>query len=837
MTPERWQRISSLFDGALARPNPTERDRYLSEACQDDPTLRVEVDRMLEADTGGLVDRFPDILRQAPVAADGGTAQVTAGPYILEEEVGRGGMGSVWRARRGDGSFHQIVAVKLIRRGMDTDDVIRRFAQERQILSLLDHPNIARLLDGGATSDGRPYLAMEFVDGKGLLEFARDLPVARRLELFLTVCGAVQHAHSHLVIHRDLKPGNILVRADGEVKLLDFGIARIVEPSAGAGPEPSYTVTVMRMLTPAYASPEQIAGRPLSTATDVYSLGKVLRVLCPAEETQGGDIDAVVAKATREEPEGRYHTVQAMADDVRRHVEGRPVEARAGVWSYRVSKFVRRNVWPVAAVTGLSVAILGGLAYVSVQNRRIERARDRAENVSNFLRELFSSADPERNQGNRVSTRELLDLGAARLRTISDPQERVALLDTTAEAYFNLGLYEKASQMLREVLAIEPENARVYAMLAESEAYRGASHAGEAEAAGARAVELSANANAADRARVYWRRCNQLHQMTKYGPAIEACATADRLAAALAPAERAAIAIAYGIALADGSKLAEAEGAYGRALSPGLPDSTKAQALTSLASLYFRQGKFQEAELRFREAITVKRRLYPEGHLELARSLNNHANTLVSVKRHDAAVPIYEEAHAMYRKVLGPESSDLASSLSNLAVAYSQSGRLLEAERICAEVVGMQSRTIGAGRLPHISAQMKHGAVLLEMGQSQRGVKLLEEALANIAKLTPAPATQAGYARVLLAQGLLDTGKPGRAEVLGREAKAAFQPVLQPGHWMLQHNDIVLAGALARSGRKGDAQKLMEPLVAANEARSAKGWWTELAKRYYLESR
>ena len=815
------------------------RRRYLDEACQgDDATLRSEVDRMLDADTGGLIQRFPEILRNSEGEADRdeGQGEVTAGPYILEVEIGRGGMGSVWRARRVDGAFAQLAAVKLIRRGMDTDDVLRRFTQERQILSLLDHPNIARLLDGGATSDGRPYLAMEFVDGKGLLEYAKDLGLARKLELFLTVCGAVQHAHNHLVIHRDLKPGNILVRSDGEVKLLDFGIARIVEPSAAASAD-SNTVTVLRMLTPAYASPEQIAGRPLSTATDVYSLGKVLRTLCPVEETgAGGDIEAIAAKATREEPEARYRTAQAMADDVRRHLEGRPVEARAGAWSYRLSKFVRRNAWPVAAASGLSLAIVGGLAYVSVQNRRIERERDRAENVSSFLRELFSAADPERNQGNRVSTRELLDLGAARLPTIADPQERVALLDTTAEAYFNLGLYEKASRLLREVIAIEPNNAKAHAMLAESEAYRGAAYAKEADAAGARAIELSANAPARDQARVYWRRCNQLHQMTRYGPAIEACAAADRLAVS-AVAERASIAIAYGIALADGSKFADAEAAYQRALALQPPDSTKAQALSSLASLYFRQGKFAEAEVRFREAIAVKRRLYPEGHVELARSLNNHANTLVSIRRHDEAVPIYQEAHEMYRKFLGAESSDLASSLSNLAVAHSQAGRLSEAERICAEVVGMQARTIGAGKLPHISSQMKHAAVLLELGRAQAGVKLLEEAMSSIAKLTPAPATQAGYTRVLLAQGLLDTGRASRAEVLAREAKTAFQPVLKPGHWMLQQNDIVLAGALVRTGRKVEARAMLSPVVAANETRGAKGWWAELARRYYLESK
>lgn len=249
------------------------------------------------------------------------------------------------------------------------------------------------------------------------------------------------------MIHRDLKPPNILIRLQGDVKLPDFGIAKLLEA------DDSPTVTEMRMLTPAFASPEQHAGFPISTATDIFSLGRILAALISGKPHR--DLNAIIAKATRPEAGQRYPTAGQFAEDIRRYLKGQPVEARSGVFAYRAARFLNRYAVAVVAALVLFAATSGVAVYVALQKRNVEIERDRAENVSRFLRELFSSADPERNQGNRISTRDMLDLGAARVRSITDAGSRLPLLDTMAGAYFNLGLYEKSVGLYRELVESE----------------------------------------------------------------------------------------------------------------------------------------------------------------------------------------------------------------------------------------------------------------------------------------------------------------------------------------------------------------------------------------------
>ncbi len=414
---ERWRRTRELLDGALAEP-PHARARWLEEAAPGDPELQAEVLALLARirDDDPFLEEPPTLVGipfgDAEGAGSVGGADTSAspggdfdrvGPYRLVRRVGEGGMGVVWEAERADDAFRKRVAVKLVKRGMDSEAVLRRFHREREILARLEHPNIARLLDGGIAPDGRPWFALEFVEGRPVTEVCVEggLPEAERLGVFREICGAVQFAHRNLVVHRDLKPSNILVGPDGVPKLLDFGVARLLDPEASAeGGQDDLTRIGGRPLTPAYASPEQVAGRPVTTATDVYALGVVLHeILAGTRPAEGGGVAAslprelgtIVQMAIREDPDRRYPSAWELSEDVRRYLEGFPVVARADTPGYRVRKFMGRNRVAVGAgALGVLAMLLGGSAAI-VQGRVAVEERTRAEARAADLRALSTS--------------------------------------------------------------------------------------------------------------------------------------------------------------------------------------------------------------------------------------------------------------------------------------------------------------------------------------------------------------------------------------------------------------------------------------------------------------
>jgi eukaryotic-like serine/threonine-protein kinase len=852
MDSDLWNRVSSLASEALDLPE-AEREAFVRQRCGSDPAALEAVLDMLaaEREMGDFLGEPIDLDEDPPAEA------ASFGRYKVIREIGHGGMSIVYLAERHEENFDQRVAIKLL-----LHQAFRSLPEtEIGILAGLEHPNIARFLDAGIAPSGLRYLVMEYVDGIPCNEYCHTLKDDRqRLRLFLQICAGVAHANRSLVIHRDLKPGNVFVTKDGVVKLLDFGIAKVLSSVQAQ----DQTVGI-RAFTPDYASPEQILGEPTTTATDVYSLGVLLCELLgghrprdlstlPTAEAVSivqteitsvplqGDLALIARKALRRDPTQRYESASALAKDIERYLAGLPVEARAPSWTYRASKFISRNRYPVAAATAVLAAILGGLGYVAFQNRQIERERDRAENVARFLKDLFAAADPERNQGTRLTAKELLDLGANRVRSISDPKSRAALLDTMGEAYFNLGLYEKAESLYAEFIASKPEPARLshaLAIIAEAQAFRGRFK--DADVTGARAVALSAGLGPGDRAVILQRRCNQQFQSTDFKAAIESCKEAWRVAeqSSLNAIDRADIGSSLGTALLESAQFKESEQAFQDALRLARSNaaeplnSASAQALGNLAVLYFRQGRFQEAEQSNREAVEIKRKLYPDGHLELARSLNNLANNLATLNRSNEAIAIYQEAHGYYRKALGPESSELASSLSNMAIAYSTSDRLELAEKIMAQVIDMQARTIGEYKLPHISSLIKYASLTIERGKMTETIAVLEKALAAADKLDPQPKVQSGYGRLLLAQSLLESGNPARALVVAREGEAILRPILRPGHWMLEHTDIAIGGALVATGKKADGLKLLQPFLTdeVKKKRNAKTWWLEAARR------
>ena len=417
MTPERWKQVRDVFDRA-AEAGAGDREKLLARECGEDEELSREVRSLLaSSEAAGEFLEVPavDQVRRVAPWPDAPLPD-RIGPWVIVQELGHGGMGTVYLGVRADEGFRLTSAVKLVRRGMDSDFILRRFRTEREILAGLDHPRIARLLDGGSTSDGLPYFAMEYVEGRHLLDdcSARSLDVRRRVELFLEVCDAVAYAHRHLVVHRDLKPSNILVTPEGSPKLLDFGLARLLQPDAREGGE--RTETVFRLLTPDYASPEQVRGERITTATDIYSLGVVLyqllagrspyrlsgnssgeaiaRAVCEQEPERPGvsrDLDNIVLMALRKEPERRYESVAAFADDLKRYLAGRPVVARKDTLGYRTARFMARHKAGTAAAAAGAFVLFAAMAAAVYQARVATRERAAAEERLREVRELTNS--------------------------------------------------------------------------------------------------------------------------------------------------------------------------------------------------------------------------------------------------------------------------------------------------------------------------------------------------------------------------------------------------------------------------------------------------------------
>ena len=502
VTTARWRQVKEILYAA-SQIDGSGRERYLAEQCGDDVSLRAEIEDLLVA-----VEESGRFL-ETPPRAFLDFEEMQIGPYRILDEAGRGGMGVVYRALR-DGDYQQIVAIKLVRAELANQSLTERFRIERQTLALLNHPNIARLLDGGATADGRPYLVMEWIEGRPIHQYCREqgLTTRQRLELFLLVCDAVAHAHRNLVVHRDLKPSNILITTEGQPKLLDFGIAKVFSMEE-TEPEATLTLAGARPLTPEYASPEQVRQEAVTTATDVYSLGAVLyelltgaqahrietrtpgaieRAVCgstplaassvtgpdgvPRRELRG-DLDNILAKALEKDPARRYPHVDEFAADIRRHLECRPVLARPASLAYRVSRFARRNKLLVGSAAAVLVALAGGLGMALWQAHRARVEQDLAEQRFQLARQLAGSVLYEFHDGIRdlqgslkvqqlvlQRSLEYLDKLAAGARTnpalerdLANGYERVAEL-AGGGGISNLGRDQEALHTLRKALEL-----------------------------------------------------------------------------------------------------------------------------------------------------------------------------------------------------------------------------------------------------------------------------------------------------------------------------------------------------------------------------------------------
>ena len=680
MTPERWQEVDRLLS-QTRRQAPAERDTFLDQACGTDAELRREVESLLAFD-----DR-PSLMDQPVfnVHADDPDIGFRIGPYRTLELLGRGGMGAVYLAARQD-DYSRRVAIKLIKRGLASDEILRRFEQERQILADFDHPGIARLLDGGTTDDGRPYLVMEVVDGEPIDRYCdrRRLDIDRRLDLFLQVCAAVHMSHQHLVVHRDLKPSNILVtEIDGEPvpKLLDFGIAKALEedPARGLETEPGQAPLTLK-----YAAPEQVQGERIGTAADTYALGillyellagrhptglenpstlahtEVLRRICETppklpslavgaddEEAQAratnprrlkrrlaGDLDAIALKALRKEPARRYGSVIELSEDIRRHQAGLPVPARQGTWIYRASRFVRRHRVGLAFVALVGLFALSGMA---LWLKAREEAR-RADHIFDVLVEVFDTWDPDRRPESLPESLE--DIRARYLESPSlSPQQRAKLADVLGRTYHKMGSFEPAHELMTEAL----DAWRVY-------------DDGDSPQMAKRLNNLAAFSRELGRDDEAERHLREALEMRRR-------LGQDEVALIKNMNNLASVLMGRGA-------FDEAEELYrqGLELRQGRGDeaATAASLQLSAGPAYLR-GDFETAEPLYRQALELRRRVLGPEHTRTAQTLDGLANVLAAQGRLDEAEPLYQQALAIRRAKLGPHNVRVAAIERNLA--------------------------------------------------------------------------------------------------------------------------------------------------------------------------
>lgn len=865
LTPDRWQRIDRLFEAALDEP-PDRRLEWLARACEGDSELYDAVARLLskvetaEKALGESVTDYADTVLAELASARPGASEGDGplplggrvGAYRLLEEIGRGGMGTVYLARRDDAEFEKRVALKLVKRGMDTDDILLRFRYERQILASLEHPNIARLYDGGATEDGRPYLVMEYIEGVPITRYCDEarLPIDARLRLFADVCRAVQFAHQNLVVHRDIKPSNILVQPDGTVKLLDFGIAKLLDPAA-AGPAPE-TRAELRMFTPEYAAPEQRTGEAVTTAMDVYSLGVLLFELLTGRRPEGaaetarpsavverrpnrasgdadgrttrgadadspdelaqrrgttperlrrrlrGDLDSIVATALARDPARRYASAGQLLADVERHLAGFPVEARGPSLRYRAASFVRRHRVGVAAAAAVVLSLFGGLGAALWQADRAARERDearieraRAEQVAGFVIGLFAAADPFTPERlDTLRARDLVARGVERLRTelADQPEVRVRTLATLGEVYTNLGLYGEAEALLEEALAAIPS-----------------SPAGLRE----RAAVLTFLAEVADR------RGGSVAVDTLTEAVLSIYATQG-----WAPDSVYASVLSYrGGALGVLGRHEEAVAHHEEALAlvrRWEPDGQRyAAMLNNLASYYANIDEHAKAEPLLREAVEIDRRIFGPDHPQLAAVYNNLASSIHYQGRHAEAEPYYREALSIARGAFGPDHPHVGFFSENLATLLDDLARYDDAEPYYRDALRILESSLDAED-PRLATLRRNLALNRHaVGDYGEAERLLRASLSALEATLGVDHIYAALARASLGRTLTAAGRASEGLPLLRNSLEALEAQLPEGHWRLQVVRSDLGAALAATGDVAAGERLLVDSHAA----------------------
>lgn len=757
LNPDQWQAVAPYLNQALGMPEE-QRGEWLAVLEKENPAVAALLKELLDEhralDEEGFLEEHP-----FPLRSTAGMAGQTVGAYTLVSQIGQGGMGSVWLAQRSDGRFERRAAVKFLSIALAGPDGEKRFKREGTILGRLTHPHIAELLDAGVSATGQPYLVLEHVEGEHIDRYCdqRKLGVEARVRLFLDVLAAVAHAHTNLIVHRDIKPSNVLVSKDGQVKLLDFGIAKLMEGD-GAGEAATLLTRDGGPLTPEYAAPEQVTGQPVTTATDVYALGVLLYVLLTGQHPVGGDrrspaslvkaiaeteplrpsevlseavasqrsatpeklrrqlrgdLDTIVGKTLKKNPQERYVSVTAMVADLQRYLNHETISARPDTIRYRAAKFVRRNRVALASAAAVALVLVAA-AVISIRaGIRANREAAVAEAVNDFLQnDLLAQAGASVQSGPKgksdpdLKVRTALDRAAERIegKFTNQPEVEASIRDTMGWTYMDLGLYpqarkqwERALELRRRVLG--PDNPKTLKSL------WGVGRIDYLQGRYAEAETLMSQA--------------LLAQHRVLGPEHRDTLESMNL---------------LGSVYLDEGKYAQAE-TLGeqtleirkRVLGPEHPATLA--SMNNLAQAYFWEGKYPQAEALDVQTLETRKRVLGLEHPNTLSSMTILAGLYDQEGKYEQAEALYSQILEIRRRVLGPEHPGTLASMNNLATAYVHEGKYAQAEELLSQTMDIRKRTLGPDHPDTAETSYNLGCIAARRGDKDQAIGLLSQAL------------------------------------------------------------------------------------------------------------
>ncbi len=865
------ERLQTLFAAALELPRE-ERREMLARECADDAALLAEIESLLEADAEFSATTAPPIGAKLagliePLAPQPDLCGRRVGAYVLLDVLGSGGMGVVYRAARADGEVTQDVAIKVLRGGVLDVEARERFRRERDLLARFNHPHIARLYDAGVTGDGQPYFVMEYVHGTSITAYCdqRRLGIDARLRLFLQVCDAVRYAHQQLVLHRDIKPSNVLIDEQGLPKLIDFGIARPLQPEA-------VTLTQHRFFSPLNAAPEQLQGEAMGVACDVYQLGTLLyEMLCgrPIFDLEGktagsiekailhqlpqlpsarigagdaalaqsrrchdagalqrqlrGDLDEIALLALRKEPERRYASVEQLMEDVERHLQELPVQARGSDRLYRTGRWFRRNAIGVTVATAALLALFSGLALLWLQARSLERERDharaqtalaqqqgrRAEFLTTFLLEAFAQADPSHSMGQTLTAKQILEAGVRQLHSAdeSDPESLVRIAITLAEVEYRLGLYDEGNNV------IDFSKERLATIAYPSSAVIAAQHYVEGlrleHSSKFNQVRQESEAGLAllDKQNDAW---SQQHWVALKTLLARALVGTDDVAGALAIRRELVASIgemqwlrrddAWGLRIDLATLLNRTVDTRGEARSimeevlrelasaHATDTPTNAGALRLFSSIETRSGNEKTPREYAEKSLAIYQKIYGAEHAVIAQALNTLAGTEADSGDTKLALEHWEHALRILERT-GPPSNLSVGILYNMAIMYDEPLQdYPRAEQYFRQAIEGFRKVLGDDHSNVIIAESGLAHVLIEDNRHNEAGPLLERELRHWEKVDPSEenlsSTRCAIALVRHAQG-----RDSEAIELLRNSLAAFRKYALPSNYMLKRAD------------------------------------------------